>query len=195
MGRISMSYIDEGEWPPGSVDIHIVKKSLRKAVFVAILLLPFASCIFLSFKHSESVIIMPAFGVQLETHYASGKIICGFIPAGEILKPVLLECVTPVTCYWSLSLLVRGKEELVLVFKELRPPMKMLLPIWKALCASMENKESPVTCGEGEGGWFQGHESKREKKNYMKTHQSAKNTSGLIAASVQKERKMHLNQS
>ncbi|KAK8996226.1 hypothetical protein V6N11_076469 [Hibiscus sabdariffa] len=75
MGRISMSYIDEGEWPPGSVDIHIVKKSLRKAVFVAILLLPFASCIFLSFKHSESVIIMPAFGVQLETHYASNLLL------------------------------------------------------------------------------------------------------------------------
>lgn len=95
---------------------------------------------------------MPAFGVQLETHYTSGRIIRRFIPAGEILKPVLLECVTPVTCYWSLSLLVRGKEELVLVFKELHPPMKMLLPIWKALCASIDNKEGPDTCGEGEGG-------------------------------------------
>ncbi|KAE8710089.1 WUSCHEL related homeobox 13 isoform 1 [Hibiscus syriacus] len=179
MGKISMAYIHEGEWPPGTVDIHIVKKSLRKAVSVAILLLPFA-CIFLSFReisatlilwrlllsghfvilllllwnpvHKESVVIMPAFGVQLETYYASGRIIRRFIPAGEILKPVLLECVTPVTCYWSLSLLVRGKEELVLVFKELRPPMKMLLPVWKALCASMENKESAVTSGEVEGG-------------------------------------------
>ncbi|GMI86305.1 hypothetical protein like AT4G35530 [Hibiscus trionum] len=193
MGKISMTYIREGEWPPGSVDIHVVKKSLRKAVFVAILLLPFA-CIFLSLKeisatlilwrlllsgqfvmlllllwnpvHKESVIIMPAFGVQLETHYASGRIIRRFIPAGEILKPVLLECVTPVTCYWSLSLLVRGKEELVLVFKgsqslivrisrnrrKVSYAMKMLLPVWKALCASMENKENPVTRGEGEGG-------------------------------------------
>ncbi|XP_040945429.1 uncharacterized protein [Gossypium hirsutum] len=189
MGRISIAYIHEGKWPPGSVDIHIIEKSLRKAVFAAILLIPIA-CIFLSlkeisatlilwrlqlsgllvillfffwnpvhkgeslfsrlpllfdvlffsisnkynviaryivlilflkfsiFKLSESVIIMPAFGVQLETHYTSGRIIRRFIPAGEILKPVLLECVTPVTCYWSLSLLVRGKEELVLVFKD-----------------------------------------------------------------------------
>ncbi|MFQ6623377.1 hypothetical protein Gotur_004350 [Gossypium turneri] len=116
MGRISIAYIHEGKWPPGSVDIHIIEKSLQKAVFVAILLIPIA-CIFLSLKLSESVIIMPAFGVQLETHYTSGRIIRRFIPAGEILKPVLLECVTPVTCYWSLSLLVRGKEELVLVFK------------------------------------------------------------------------------
>lgn len=35
----------------------------------------------------------------------------------KILKPVLNECVTPVTCYWSLSLIVRGEEELTLVFK------------------------------------------------------------------------------
>ncbi|KAB2036448.1 hypothetical protein ES319_D03G001700v1 [Gossypium barbadense] len=181
MGRISIAYIHEGKWPPGSVDIHIIEKSLRKAVFAAILLIPIA-CIFLSLKEisatlilwrlqlsgllvillfffgtlftklSESVIIMPAFGVQLETHCTSGRIIRRFIPAGEILKPVLLECVTPVTCYWSLSLLVRGKEELVLVFKELHPPMKMLLPVWKALCASIDNKEGPDTCGEGEDG-------------------------------------------
>ncbi|XP_052175737.1 uncharacterized protein LOC127790327 isoform X2 [Diospyros lotus] len=82
----------------------------------------------------ESIIIMPAFGIQLETHYTSGKIIHHFIPIDKILKPVLTECVTPVTCYWSLSLIVREKEELVLVFKELRPPVKMLIPIWKALC-------------------------------------------------------------
>ncbi|XP_022741006.1 uncharacterized protein LOC111292741 isoform X2 [Durio zibethinus] len=182
MGKISIansrySYINEGEWPSGSVDIHniIVRKSFVKSFFVPILvfvlLLPIASYFF-SFKENsatlllwsfllsgllvillllwkpvdkESVIIMPAFGVQLETHYSSGRIIRRFIPAGEILKPVLLECVTPVTCYWSLSLLVRGKEELMLVFKELRPPTKMLLPVWKALCASIDNKESPVT--------------------------------------------------
>lgn len=46
----------------------------------------------------------------------SGKVIRHFVPIDKILKPVLLECVTPVTCYWNLSLLVRG-EELVLVFK------------------------------------------------------------------------------
>ncbi|XVF16033.1 hypothetical protein REPUB_Repub09cG0206700 [Reevesia pubescens] len=173
MGRISVSncrysYINEGEWPSGSVDIHHVnvRKSFLKVFFVPILLLPIACCFF-SFKENsatlllwsfllsgllvillllwkpvdkESVIIMPAFGVQLETHYSSGRMIRRFIPAGEILKPVLLECVTPVTCYWSLSLLVRGKEELILVFKELRPPMKMLLPVWKALCAAIDNK-------------------------------------------------------
>ncbi|XVF62309.1 hypothetical protein PTKIN_Ptkin08bG0207000 [Pterospermum kingtungense] len=64
---------------------------------------------------------MPAFGVQLETHYSSGRITRRFIPAGDILKPVLLECVTPVTCYRSLSLLVHGKEELMLVFKVKQP--------------------------------------------------------------------------
>ncbi|CAL5371408.1 unnamed protein product [Camellia sinensis] len=49
-------------------------------------------------RHSlkESIIIMPAFGVQLETHYS----------------------------------------------RELHPPVKMLIPIWKALCAATDN---PVT--------------------------------------------------
>ncbi|CAN4120428.1 unnamed protein product [Withania somnifera] len=92
---------------------------------------------------TESVLILPAFGVQLETLYGSGKRVRQFIPISRILKPVLTECVTPVTCYWSLSLIIRGEEELMLVFKELRPPVKMLVPIWKALCAAIECGESP----------------------------------------------------
>ncbi|XP_010266208.1 PREDICTED: uncharacterized protein LOC104603777 isoform X2 [Nelumbo nucifera] len=90
----------------------------------------------------ESVVIMPAFGVQLETHYGSGRVVRRFVPMGNILRPVLNECVTPVTCYWSLALIVRGEAELMLVFKELRPPVKMLVPIWKALCAAIDIKES-----------------------------------------------------
>ncbi|XP_074371993.1 uncharacterized protein LOC141712816 [Apium graveolens] len=86
----------------------------------------------------ESIIIMPNFGVQLETQYRCGSNSRRFIPMSKILKPVLNECVTPVTCYWSLSLIVRGEEELTLVFKELQPPIKMLVPIWKALCAAAD---------------------------------------------------------
>ncbi|CAN8327813.1 unnamed protein product [Cochlearia groenlandica] len=90
----------------------------------------------------ESVIIMPAFGIQLETQYLSGKIVSRFIPIGKILKPVLVECVTPVTCYWSLSLFLRDEEQLTLVFKELRPSLKMLVPIWKALCTVLGTDQS-----------------------------------------------------
>ncbi|XP_019182761.1 PREDICTED: uncharacterized protein LOC109177764 isoform X2 [Ipomoea nil] len=86
----------------------------------------------------ESVIILPGFGVQLETQYRSGRIIHRFVPSSMILKPVLNECVTPVTCYWSLSLIIHGEEQLLVVFKELHPPVKTLVPIWKALCASIE---------------------------------------------------------
>ncbi|XLR44300.1 hypothetical protein S83_028960, partial [Arachis hypogaea] len=59
-----------------------------------------------------SIVIMLAFGVQLGTHYMR----C-FVPIDKILKTVLVECVTPVTCYWTLSLMIRGKTEMVLVFK------------------------------------------------------------------------------
>ncbi|KAD4180209.1 hypothetical protein E3N88_28800 [Mikania micrantha] len=90
----------------------------------------------------ESVIIMPEFGVQLETHYGSGKIIRRFIPVSKILKPVLNEHVTPVTCCWCLSLLIRDENELTLVFKKFRPPLKLLVPIWKALCVATDCKES-----------------------------------------------------
>ncbi|KAI3451013.1 hypothetical protein Pfo_007678 [Paulownia fortunei] len=89
----------------------------------------------------ESVIILPAFGVQLETIYRSGRTVRHFVPIGKLLKPVLNECVTPVTCYWSLSLILRSEEELLLVFKELYPPITMLVPIWKALCAAIEDEE------------------------------------------------------
>lgn len=93
----------------------------------------------------ESVMVMPTFGVQLETHYLSGRIVRRFVPIDKILKPVLLECVSPITCYWSLSLLLRGEAELMLVFKELRPPVKMLIPIWKALCCASGIKEGSDT--------------------------------------------------
>ncbi|CAH9105207.1 unnamed protein product [Cuscuta epithymum] len=90
----------------------------------------------------ESVIIFPAFGVQIETQYQSGRIVRRFVPTCKIMKPVLNECVTPITCYWTLSLIIHGEEDLLLVFKVLRPSAKILVPIWKALCACVE-------CGEG----------------------------------------------
>ncbi|KAF8101521.1 hypothetical protein N665_0204s0018 [Sinapis alba] len=92
----------------------------------------------------ESVIIMPTFGIQLETQYLSGKTVSRFIPIDKILKPVLVECVTPVTWYWCLSLFLRGEEQLTLVFKELRPSLKMLVPIWKALCSVIGTDQSEM---------------------------------------------------
>ncbi|KAI3834355.1 hypothetical protein MKX03_030162 [Papaver bracteatum] len=89
----------------------------------------------------ESVLIMPGLGVQLETHFRSGRVVHRFVPSGGILKPILSECVTPVTCYWSLGLVVRGEAELLLVFQKLRPPMKMLICVWKALCSASDGKE------------------------------------------------------
>ncbi|KNA24369.1 hypothetical protein SOVF_016210 [Spinacia oleracea] len=90
----------------------------------------------------ESIVIIPAFGVQLETHYISGRAVRRFVPIDKILKPILNECVTPVTCYWSLAFLLHDEDELMLVFKTLQPPLKMLLPIWKALCAATDSSES-----------------------------------------------------
>lgn len=125
----------------------------------------------------------------------SGKTVSRFIPIGKILKPLLVECVTPITCYWSLSLFLRGEEQLTLVFKvilqyivreknfcrqlwetiksyqllnlgilllaiviefnilfvqELRPPLKMLVPIWKALCAAIGTDHQSETIAEEE---------------------------------------------
>ncbi|KAL0016780.1 hypothetical protein SO802_003849 [Lithocarpus litseifolius] len=95
----------------------------------------------------ESVVIIPSLGVQLEAHYWSGRVVRSFITIDKILKPVLNENVTPFTCYWSLVLLVRGKKELILAFKVVKPPVKLLIPIWKALCAatySGETTDSPA---------------------------------------------------
>ncbi|KAJ4789304.1 phosphatidylinositolglycan-like protein [Rhynchospora pubera] len=65
-----------------------------------------------------------------------GRIDRKFIQMGKILKPVLNECVTPVTCYWSLVLVLRDDDQLALVFQKLQPPIKILVPVWKALCKS-----------------------------------------------------------
>lgn len=125
----------------------------------------FVKCLRYKPVKKESLVIMPAFGVQLEEHFwrvrrhrrpprwsrtrllgpsslhSSGRVHRQFVPIGKILKPVLNECVTPVTCYWSLALLLRDEDELMLVFKKLHPPVKMLVPIWKALCA-LTNSDS-----------------------------------------------------
>ncbi|KAK9071967.1 hypothetical protein SSX86_008398 [Deinandra increscens subsp. villosa] len=157
---------------PHAVDTHhiILRRSVVKPIFIylfAILLVGYAA--FLHFEKGkpattvgwslflgailvkfliwrpvvkESVVIMPEFGVQLETHYGSGRINRRFIPVSKILKPVLNEHVTPVTCCWCLSLLIRDENELTLVFKKFRPPLKMLVPVWKALCFATDCKES-----------------------------------------------------
>ncbi|CAI0415135.1 unnamed protein product, partial [Linum tenue] len=94
---------------------------------------------------AESVVILPRFGVQLETHYRSGRVLRHFVPVSKIVKPVLLEHVSPVTCYWLLSMILQKEEELTPVFKELHPPLKMLVPIWKALCGAVSgDKDSSL---------------------------------------------------
>ncbi|KAL9464786.1 hypothetical protein AB3S75_002399 [Citrus x aurantiifolia] len=167
------TYRRQLKWPVEAIDIHhvVVRRSrasrffiylclvigLSNAVFLVLSKHESVTILFWSFILSaslvklflwkpvkqESVIIMPALGVQLETHFLSGRTTRRFFPIGKILRPVLLECVTPLTCYWSLSLIVRDEGELMLVFKELRPPVTMLVPIWKALCATIDCKESP----------------------------------------------------
>ncbi|KAJ1403846.1 GPI-GlcNAc transferase complex, PIG-H component, conserved domain [Sesbania bispinosa] len=166
------TYAHDQKYPSEGVDIHhiVPRRNSAKYLFVyALALLVLACAIYLYVLEllfpkpvkrgedltnracdalKESVVIMPAFGVQLETHYVSGKVIRCFVPIDKILKPVLLECVTPVTCYWTLSLIVRGESELVLVFKNLRPPVKMLVHVWKALCAATDGKEEIRTHAE-----------------------------------------------
>lgn len=56
----------------------------------------------------------------MKNNTLSGRTIRHFVPISKILKPVINECVTPVTCYWSLSLMIRGEEELMLVFKVIK---------------------------------------------------------------------------
>ncbi|CAI9757833.1 unnamed protein product [Fraxinus pennsylvanica] len=160
---------DTNKGPPDAIDIHhiiISRSNASSYIFYVFILLSATFCFLLlpqdmsmavlfSFslavflvkswqgKHveKESVTILPSFGVQLETTYRSGRTVRHFVPISKIMKPVLNECVTPVTCYWSLSLIIREEEDLLLVFKELRPPITMLIPIWKALCAAIVSGE------------------------------------------------------
>ncbi|KAI0519805.1 hypothetical protein KFK09_007266 [Dendrobium nobile] len=126
--------------------ISLVKDKLcSSSIWKIIVILLFAK--FMQYKpvKKESIVILPEFGVQLETHYWSGKIARRFVPGGKILRPVLNECVTPFTCYWSLALILRGEDQLMLVFQELKPPLKLLVPIWKALRSSFDVKEGSST--------------------------------------------------
>ncbi|TVU21677.1 hypothetical protein EJB05_31329, partial [Eragrostis curvula] len=105
-----------------------------------------AKCLRYDPVKKESLVIMPTFGVQLEQHLWSGRVYRKFVPIGKILKPVLNEHVTPVTCYWSLALLLCDEYELMVVFKRLHPPVKMLVPIWGALFALTNSDGTSIVC-------------------------------------------------
>ncbi|CAJ1930672.1 unnamed protein product [Sphenostylis stenocarpa] len=171
ISNVRYTYVHDQKYPSEVVDIHhiVSRRSNAKYYFVCGTTLAVLACalylyvlteksislVYYSFLfdiflvksllgklvNKESVVIMPAFGVQLETHYSSGKVIRYFIPIDKILKPVLIERVTPMTCYWTLSLIMREESEMLLVFKNLRPPVKMLVHVWKALCAATDSKE------------------------------------------------------
>lgn len=116
--------------------ILLVKEKLCSgSIWKIIVVLLFGKFVQYKPVKKESIVILPEFGVQLETHYWSGRITRRFVPGGKILRPVLNECVTPFTCYWTLALILCGEDQLMLVFQELKPPLKLLVPIWKALCS------------------------------------------------------------
>uniref|UniRef100_A0A0D9WD73 Phosphatidylinositol N-acetylglucosaminyltransferase subunit H conserved domain-containing protein n=1 Tax=Leersia perrieri TaxID=77586 RepID=A0A0D9WD73_9ORYZ len=121
LASVSRPFLSEDKLSPGS--------SVWSITFGILV----AKCLQYKPVKKESVVIMPTFGVQLEIHFWSGRVHRRFVPLGKVLKPLLNECVTPVTCYWSLSLLLCDEEELMLVFQKSRPPVKMLVPVWKAL--------------------------------------------------------------
>lgn len=87
----------------------------------------------------EVIVVMPTLGVQLETVYHSKKVHRRFVPLQKIVAPVINEAVSPVTCYFYLALLLRSEDTLVLTFLRLRPPLKMLVPIWRSLCEAVES--------------------------------------------------------
>ncbi|XP_044947565.1 uncharacterized protein LOC123396820 [Hordeum vulgare subsp. vulgare] len=95
-----------------------------------------AKCLQYKSVKKESLVIVTAFGIHIEQYFWSGRVHCRFVNINKIIKSVLNECVTPVTCYWSLALLLHDEDETKLVFQKLHPPVKLLLPICKALCAT-----------------------------------------------------------
>ncbi|KAK8970703.1 hypothetical protein KSP40_PGU020163 [Platanthera guangdongensis] len=126
--------------------ILLVKEKLCSySIWRTIVVLMFAKFVQYKPVKKESIVILSGFGLQLETHYWSGRIVRRFVPRGQIVRPILNECVTPFTCYWSLALILRGEDKLMLGFQELRPPLKLLVPIWKALSSSLDGKEGSTS--------------------------------------------------
>ncbi|CAL9123304.1 unnamed protein product [Musa textilis] len=138
--RIFSSYSGAAVFLTATLYLVVLKELCISSIWSILVCFSLAKVVHHKPVKKESVVIMPAFGVQLETHYWSGRVIRRFIPISKILKPVLNECVTPVTCHWSLALILRDEDELTLVFQKLQPPVRMLVPVWKALCAATECK-------------------------------------------------------
>uniref|UniRef100_A0A0E0FGR7 Phosphatidylinositol N-acetylglucosaminyltransferase subunit H conserved domain-containing protein n=1 Tax=Oryza nivara TaxID=4536 RepID=A0A0E0FGR7_ORYNI len=134
--RVLFSYVGEIFLFANVLHALLLKESLCINSFWSIsFAFAVAKCLKYKPVKKESLLIMPTFGVQLEQHFWSGRVHRQFVPVGKLLKPVLNEHVTPITCYWSLVLLLHSEDKLVRVFKKVYPPVKMMVPIWKALDA------------------------------------------------------------
>ncbi|CAN1127381.1 hypothetical protein LINPERPRIM_LOCUS29595 [Linum perenne] len=88
----NMTYRNDPKWASTSIYAHhiIVRQNDLKGLFVSLLAFSFA---------------------------AKGFYLFLVLVVSKILKPVLLQRVTPVTCYWILCLILRVEEELTLIFK------------------------------------------------------------------------------
>ncbi|KAJ6925179.1 hypothetical protein NC652_018196 [Populus alba x Populus x berolinensis] len=111
------SYLPECKWLLEATDMHhvVVRKSNAKDFFVclsALIVVPNArfdkSITNLLWGFLLSVLLVKVMKVE-ELSIALFHL--------QDFETLLLECASPVTCYWSLSLLLRGEAELVLVFK------------------------------------------------------------------------------
>lgn len=139
--RIILSYTAILLFLVNSYILVVKEKLCSGSIWRLIVVLMFAKFVQYKPVKKESIVILPEFGLQLETHYWSGKIVRRFVPRAKIVRPVLNECVTPFTCYWSLALMLHGDDKLMLVFQELKPPLKLLVPIWKAMRSALEGNE------------------------------------------------------
>lgn len=68
-------------------------------------------------KHNRICVLFSSIFIFPSVFSHSGRAVRRFVPIDKILKPILNECVTPVTCYWSLAFLLHDEDELMLVFK------------------------------------------------------------------------------
>ncbi|URE13753.1 GPI-GlcNAc transferase complex, PIG-H component [Musa troglodytarum] len=108
--RIFSSYSGAAVFLTATLYLVVLKELCISSIWSILVCFSLAKVLHHKPVKKESVVIMPAFGVQLETHY------------------------------WSLALILRDEDELTLVFQKLQPPVRMLVPVWKKLCAATDCK-------------------------------------------------------
>lgn len=78
----------------------------------------------------ESLLVIQQMGVQFQSVDVLGRQNCSFIAHSDITDVIINEAVTFSDVFYYVSFLIKGKNHMVLAFREIRPRLEVSLKVY-----------------------------------------------------------------